>query len=123
MNQYSETQKPMHQDKFFTHTTFDNTGKAMFLRSFGFMNNGEDIGGSIRNSRHLNRYLVVAGYYIWFHRLFVANPVLTWLGLLPMGHLFTVSKVALEWRKANPDARFDIVAHWLREQKKPPQTS
>jgi hypothetical protein len=113
-------QKPMHLDKFFTYTAFDNAGEAVFSESFGFISKGEDIGGSIQNSRSLNRYLAVAGYYLWFHRIFVANPVITWLGLFPMGHLFNVSKAALEKRKANPDSRFDIVAHWLREQQSHP---
>lgn len=120
MNQYSETQKPMHLDKFFTYTAFDNAGEAVFSKSFGFITKGEDISGSIRNSRLLNRYLAVAGYYLWFHRFFVANPVITWLGFLPMGHLFHFSKTVLEERKMNPDSRFDIVAHWLREQQNHP---
>lgn len=114
MDIYSEKHQPMHLDKFLTYTAFDNAGEAVFSNSFGFISRGEDVGQSIKNSRSLNRYMAVAGYYIWFHRLFVANPVITWLGLLPMGHLFTASKAALKQRRANPDARFDIVAHWLK---------
>ncbi|KAL9075851.1 MAG: hypothetical protein Q9157_003841 [Trypethelium eluteriae] len=124
MDRYSQTQEPMHLDKFFTYTAFDNAGEAVFSRSFGFISEGRDISGSIKNSRSLNRYLAIAGYYVWLHRIFCANPLITWSGLLPMGHLFKTSKAALEKRLANPAARFDMIAHWLKaHQENPDQLS
>ena len=81
---------------------------------------GKDVGGAIANSRSLNCYMGIAGYYLWFHRLFVANPLITWSGLLPMGHLFHTAKTALEARQKDPDARFDIVAHWFRTHRENP---
>ncbi|RYP74436.1 hypothetical protein DL769_004013 [Monosporascus sp. CRB-8-3] len=38
-----------------------------------------------------------------------------------MGRLFNTSKAALEKRKQDPDARFDIVAHWLRTHEQTPE--
>ncbi|KJK74761.1 hypothetical protein H634G_10073 [Metarhizium anisopliae BRIP 53293] len=114
MDEYSKTHEPTHLDKFFSYVTFDNAGDAIFSRSFGFTKAGQDIGGSIANSRSLNCYMAIAGYHVWIHRLFVANPIITWSGLLPMGHLFKTSMEALRQRKKDPDARFDIVAHWLK---------
>ncbi|EFY94948.2 cytochrome P450 [Metarhizium robertsii] len=114
MDKYAKTHEPTHLDKFFSYVTFDNAGDAIFSRSFGFTKAGQDIGGSIANSRSLNCYMAIAGYHVWIHRLFVANPIITWSGLLPMGHLFKTSMEALRQRKKDPDARFDIVAHWLK---------
>jgi hypothetical protein len=120
MDKHAETHEPMHLDKFFSYTTFDNAGEAIFSRSFGFIKAGKDVGGSIANSRSLNQYMGIAGYYFWIHRLLVANPVITWSGLLPMGHLFNKSMDALRQRKTDPDARFDIVAHWLKTHQEHP---
>jgi cytochrome P450 len=120
MDRFAQQHEPMHLDKFFSYTTFDNAGEAIFSKSFGFIRAGKDLGGSIANSRTLNRYVGIAGYYVWIHRLFVANPVITWSGLLPMGHLFKTSMEALKQRKAAPDARFDIAAHWLKTHQENP---
>ncbi|KAK7915176.1 hypothetical protein PG985_012879 [Apiospora marii] len=114
MDRHAEAHEPMHLDKFFTYTTFDNAGEAIFSKSLGFIQAGHDVSGSIANSRSLTRYMGIAGYYVWLLRLVVANPLITTLGLLPMGHLFRTSMEALHERKANPDSRFDMVAHWLR---------
>lgn len=114
MDQYAETHEPMHLDKFFSYTAFDNAGEAIFSRSFGFIEKGQDLGGSIANTRRLTRYMGIAGYYVWLQRLLVANPISTALNLFPMGHMFNTAMDALRQRKADPDARFDMVAHWLR---------
>ncbi|KAK8075697.1 hypothetical protein PG997_010360 [Apiospora hydei] len=114
MDKYAEAHEPMHLGKFFTYTEFDNAGEAIFSRSLGFIKAGHDVSGSVANSRSLNRYMGIAGYYVWLLRLVVANPLITSLGLLPMGHLFRTSMEALHQRKADPDSRFDMVAHWLR---------
>ncbi len=122
MDKYAQAHQPMHSDKYFTYVTFDNLGEAVFAQPFGFITKGEDIGGSIKNSRSLNCYMEIAGYYIWFHRLFVSNPIITWSGLLPMGHLFKTSKEALQKRRQDPDTRYDIVAHWLKIHQETPET-
>ncbi|KAF2728578.1 benzoate 4-monooxygenase cytochrome P450 [Polyplosphaeria fusca] len=120
MDAHAAEHRPMHLDKFFSYTAFDNAGEAVFSQSFGFIAKGEDIDGSIENSRYLNRYLGIAGYFYWLHVLLVANPIMTWLGIMPIGHVFRTSKTALQKRRADPDARFDIIAHWLRTQKQAP---
>jgi len=120
MNIHAQEHRPMHLDKFFSYTAFDNAGEAVFSQSFGFLEKGVDIGGSIQNGRYLNRYLGIAGYMYWLHVLLVANPVMTWLGILPLGHVFHTSKAALEKRRKDPEARFDIIAHWFKTQKQQP---
>lgn len=124
MDTHAAAHEPMHLDKFFSYTTFDNAGEALFSRSFSFIEQGRDVGGAIANTRSLKRYMGIAGYYVWVQRLLVANPVITSLNLLPMGHLFNMAMEALRQRKADPDARFDIVAQWLRtHQESPAQLS
>lgn len=115
MDVHSETGTPMDLDEYFTYTAFGNAGEAIFSNPFGFISKAEDIGGSIRNSRLLNRYLAIAGYYIWFHRLFIANPVITWLGLLPMGHLFNVAQGRLEERRRDPGSHSDMLTLWMKQ--------
>ncbi|KAG8159739.1 hypothetical protein KVR01_010376 [Diaporthe batatas] len=120
LNKFSETKEPMHLDKYFSYTAFDNAGEAIFSRSFGFIKEGEDVGGSIANTRSLARHMGIAGYYVWILRLLVANPIITSSKLLPMGHMFNVAMETLRQRKTDPDARFDIIAHWLRTHQESP---
>lgn len=61
----------------------------------------------------LEMYIAFVGYLQWLHVIF-ANPFVTWLGVLPMGHLFDTTMTALQERQKNPDARPDLVSHWFR---------
>ncbi|RYP56588.1 hypothetical protein DL769_009907 [Monosporascus sp. CRB-8-3] len=130
MDKYSEDKKPMdlagavrpyysmadlemHIDKFFSYTAFDITGEVLFSKPFGFLEKGEDVRNSIAVTMILETYVTFIGYFQWIHRLF-ANPFTTWLGILPMGHVFDTTMAALDKRQKNPDARFDLAAHWFR---------
>ncbi|KAI0023368.1 cytochrome P450 [Xylariomycetidae sp. FL0641] len=114
MDTHAETRRPMHLDKFFSYTALDIAGEAMFSRSFGFTAQGRDIGNHIRLGWKLNRYAAMAGYFFWLHVLLLANPLMTWTGLLSQGHVLKTLNLALKSRTENPDARFDILAHWLK---------
>lgn len=61
----------------------------------------------------LEIYIAFVGYLQWLHVIF-ANPFVTWLGVLPMGHLFDTTMTALKERAENPDARPDLAGHWFR---------
>ncbi|RYP51953.1 hypothetical protein DL768_002829 [Monosporascus sp. mg162] len=113
MDKYSEDKKPMDLDKFFSYTAFDITGEVLFSKPFGFLEKGEDVRNSIAVTMLLETYVTFIGYFQWIHRLF-ANPFTTWLGILPMGHVFDTTMAALDKRQKNPDARFDLAAHWFR---------
>lgn len=58
-------------------------------------------------------YIAFVGYLQWLHIIF-ANPFITWLGILPMGHLFDTTMSSLKERQKNPDARADLAGHWFR---------
>ena len=113
MDRYADNERPMNLDEFFTFVAFDITGEVVFSKPFGFMDRGEDVNHSIAMNVGLEVYISFVGYMQWLHRLF-ANPLTTWLGILPMGHLFDTTMAALAERRKNPDARADLAAHWFR---------
>ncbi|KAI1846989.1 hypothetical protein JX265_006814 [Neoarthrinium moseri] len=113
MDKYANEQKPMDLDKFFTYVAFDITGEVVFSKPFGFIEKGEDVRGSIAMNLGMEIYIAFAGYFQWVHRLF-ANPVTTWLAILPMGHLFDTTMTALNERQKDPEASNDLAAHWFK---------
>ncbi|EMR65517.1 putative ras family gtpase protein [Eutypa lata UCREL1] len=100
-------------DKFFTYTAFDITGEVIFSQPFGFLEKGEDLHGSIAMVWGVEAYITFVGYFQWIHRL-LSNPFTTWLGILPMGHIYDTTMAALSERQKNSDARFDLAAHWFQ---------
>ncbi|WXC50872.1 hypothetical protein QX201_010574 [Fusarium graminearum] len=77
MNRNANDKKPIHLDKFISYTTFDVIGEIVFSKQFGFLEQGIDIGGAIRNSLALNAYVAVAGYFRWIN---------IYLSLIPCQH-------------------------------------
>lgn len=120
MDRYAAQKKPMDLCEYLTYTTLDNTGEVIFSQPFGLIKEGRDIGNAIKNNLTLNPLVAAAGFFIWAYVALVANPVITWTGLLPMGHLFDTTAAAMKKRKENPDARFDIAAHWFKTQRDNP---
>lgn len=113
MDKYAENQQPMELDKFFTFTAFDVVGEVVFSKQFGFLRSGTDIGDAISNSLALNAFAAIGGF-LQPANLLVANPLVTRLQVMPMGHLFNTTLRAITSRQRNQDARFDIAAHWFR---------
>ncbi|CAF3598247.1 hypothetical protein HG531_012106 [Fusarium graminearum] len=79
-----------------------------------------NIGGAIRNSLALNAYVAVAGYFRWINVLLVANPLVTWMGIMPMGHLFNTTAAVLANREKNHDVRYDAVSYWFNQHSQHP---
>ncbi|ROW09024.1 hypothetical protein VMCG_02856 [Cytospora schulzeri] len=113
LDRHADERRPINLDRFFTYATFDVVGEVIFSKGFGFLREGKDIRGAIANSLVHNQYLAVGGYMPWLQVL-VSNPFVTWLNVLPFGHILDTTQGAIEQRKQNPEARFDAVAHWLR---------
>ncbi|KAH8666925.1 cytochrome P450 [Xylariales sp. PMI_506] len=120
MDSYAVDKKPMKLCEFFSYATFDVVGEIAFSQQFGFLEKGQDIGNAIANSLALNAYVAVAGYFRWVHIVLLANPIVTWLGLLPMGHLFNTAQAAVKARDNNQDAHFDALAHWYKQHRDHP---
>lgn len=113
LDQHADERRPIDLDRFFTYTTFDVVGEVIFSKSFGFLREGRDIGGAIANSLAHNIHVAVGGYMQWLQAL-LSNPFVTWLDILPFGHIIDTAKSAIEERRKTSDARFDAVAHWFR---------
>ncbi|KAH8653524.1 cytochrome P450 [Xylariales sp. PMI_506] len=113
MDKAAKSGAPMELDKFLSYTSFDVIGEILFSRTFGFIEKGEDIAGSIRTTLALEAYGMPVSQFRWA-QLALGNPLVTDLGLSPGSMLMDTALAALKERHKNPDARFDIVAHWFR---------
>ncbi|KAL1961169.1 hypothetical protein VTO42DRAFT_3114 [Malbranchea cinnamomea] len=113
LDKFAESGKPIDLDKYFTFTTSDIVGEAVFSKQFGFLREGRDIDNAIAKSHPQAAYVSIAGFFRWFHVLFLSNPVITWLNITPWGHLINTAMRAIKERQENPDARVDALAHWF----------
>lgn len=111
MDQFATSGAPMDLDQHITFLTFDLLGEILFSKPFGYTEAGSDIQGSIAtNVKLISVHAVVCHFRSL--QLLALNPLTA--KLMPWGHLFNTAFAALRERRANPDARFDVVAHWLR---------
>ena len=120
LDTYSRTREPMDLSKFISYATFDVIGQIAFSQPFGFLAQGKDINNAISNSLALNAYVAVAGYFRWLNVALLANPVVTWLSIMPMGHLFDTTAAVLADRAHSPDKRFDAVQYWFKQRDQHP---
>lgn len=111
MDAFALSGKPADLDRYLTFLTFDLLGETIFSKPFGYVAAGKDIGGSIATNLQLVGIHALVSHFRWI-QLVALNPLTA--TLLPWGHLFNTAFAALAARRANPDARFDVVAHWLR---------
>lgn len=105
---------------YISFATFDVIGEVVFSKQFGFLEQGKDIGNAIGNSLALNAYVAVAGYFRWLNIALLANPVMTWLSIMPMGHLFDTTKALVTDREKNMNTRFDAVQYWFKQHEQHP---
>ncbi|KAF2443446.1 cytochrome P450 [Karstenula rhodostoma CBS 690.94] len=120
LDRYADEKKPMDLDKFISYATFDVIGEIVFSKQFGFLERGKDVGKAIENSLALNAYVAVAGYFRWINIMLLANPVVTWLSIMPMGHLFDTTKAVLADREKNFNTRHDAIQYWFKQHEQHP---
>jgi cytochrome P450 len=113
MSRYADSGEPMELDKFLTYTAFDGVGEILFSKPFGFIDKGQDIENGIATNLALEAIGTPISQFRWA-QIMLANPLVTWLGLSPGSMLQWYTLKALAERQANPDARFDLAAHWFR---------
>lgn len=121
LDTYAKDAKLMDLNKYISFATFGVIGELTFSKSFGFLQQGEDIGNAISNSLALNAYVAVAGYFRWINIALLANPLITWLSILPMGHLFNTTRSVLQEREQNMNVRFDAVQYWFKQNERFPE--
>lgn len=119
MDKFAQSKAPVDLDRFFNYATLDVVGEVLFSKSFGFIDVGKDIKGAIAGTKTANGFGAVLAYFPWLH-LLVANPLVTWLNILPYGHLFDRANAAVRDRENNSDSRFDMLAFWMKRQREYP---
>lgn len=120
MDRFGTEKKPMHLNEFFKYLTYDFIGEMLFSKQFGFLQTGTDIDNSVAAASAMNVYAAIAGHFYWIHSILIANPLT--MSLLPMGYIHNTTMKALDERRSNMDARYDMVAHWLRAHEKEPHS-
>jgi len=121
LDELAASGKPVEFENWFNYMAFDIVGEVAFSHTFGFLEQGKDVGGAIANSRVLTIYIAVMGYFQWLHRLTLGNPLVEKWGLTPSQHIFDTSKRAVLSRQKNPDVRFDMMEQWLQTRKLYPE--
>ena len=96
------------------------TGEVMFSKRFGFLDQGQDIGNSIKNNFFLALYLTLTVYAQWLHTTILGNPLLRWLDFHPKEYTFNTTLKAIAARKENPETRADMMEQWMRQQARHP---
>ncbi|KAK7750867.1 hypothetical protein SLS62_007266 [Diatrype stigma] len=113
MDEYSKSGKPMQLNIFLRFLAFDILGDVIFSKQFGLTRAGKDIHNALATITAMGSS-VVLGHYSFWRNLFLMNPVNTWLQILPIGYIYDTVIKAISERQRNPDARFDVVAHWFK---------
>ncbi|KAK4185788.1 benzoate 4-monooxygenase cytochrome P450 [Podospora australis] len=116
LDRFAASGEKIDLDKFFTFCTSDVIGEIIFSKPFGFLREGRDIDNTIANSHPQAAYVSIAGFFRWFHVMFLSNRFITWLGITPWGHLISTAMAAIAERQQKKDdlEKFDALAHWLR---------
>jgi cytochrome P450 len=106
--------RPMDLDHFFTYTAADITGEVLFSKPFGFLSEGKDIEDTLSRSHGIVGIGTVAGYFPWANKL-VANPFVTWTGILPFRLIFETAMKAISDRQGRADdMNNDVLTQWFQ---------
>lgn len=116
----SKRKEPFELGLWLHFLTWDINGEMMFSRRFGFLDQGKDIGNSIKNNFGLALYVTLTAYAHWFHTLFLGKPILRWLDFHPKEHTFNTTLRAVAARKENPETRVDMMEQWMEQQRRHP---
>ena len=119
LNEYSHTQRPMDLGLFLRFSAVDIVADAVLSENFGLTKRGKDVQGIMKTLDLASLFLFI-GHYGWASNLFVTNPFMTWLDILPLGAVFHTAMNAIEERAKSSDddddddARCDVASHWLK---------
>lgn len=108
--------------------SFDTIGNIAFSSTFGFLEQGCDVGGSIKAINGLARYSGVIGQLPFLHDLLLGNPILRHLPLLASDGLAIIKTAldAIEKRKPfvndKTSEKTDILHHLIASHLKLPDS-
>lgn len=120
LNELSRQKKPFELGLWLHLLTWDIMGEVMFSTRFGFLDQGRDIGISIKDNFGLALYVTSTAYAQWLHALLLGNPILRRLDFQPKEHTFNTTLTAIAARKKNTEARADMMEQWMGQQARYP---
>ena len=120
LDEFSQHRKPLELGTWLHFLTYDILGEIVFSSRFGFLDEGKDVGRSIKNNFYLALYVSCAVYMQWLHSILLGNPILRWLDFQPNEHTFNTAVKSIKKRTADTVPRTDMMEHWLvRHENKP----
>ena len=120
LDELSEKEEPVEIGLWLQFLAWDILGEVMFSTRFGFLDQGRDIGNSIKNNFGLAVYVTLMAYAQWIHAVFLGNPILRWLDFQPNEHTFNIALEAIAAREKNTEARADMMGQWMAQQARHP---
>ena len=120
LSQKKNKKEPFELGLWLHFLTWDVMGEVMFSARFGFLDQGKDIGNSIKNNFGLAVYVTSTAYAQWLHALLLGNPILRWLDFQPKEHTFNTTLKAVAARKKDAEARVDMMEQWMGQQARHP---
>ena len=113
--------EPFELSRWLLFLTYDLMGEILFSSRFGFLDQGRDVGDSIKNNFFLSVYVTSMVYMQWLHSLLLGSPLLRWIDFQPNEHTYTTAVKSLAARKAHSMPRFDMTQHWLEQHQNHPE--
>lgn len=120
LDELSQQKQPFDFGLWLHFLTWDINGDIMFSKRFGFLDQGKDVGNSIKNNFALALYITTSSYAPWLHAIFLGNPMLRWLDFHPKEHTLNTTVKAVAARKENTEARVDMMEQWKEQQRRHP---
>lgn len=121
LDQLNSLDKPVRFEEWFNYLAFDILGEALFSQSFGFLNAGKDIGGTVANNVFLRLYFSILDHFPWAHNYLLANPMIERFSMMPPMHVFDTCVAVLDARSKNDEVRKDMLEQWKDQLKKHPE--
>ncbi|KAL8831513.1 MAG: hypothetical protein Q9191_000822 [Dirinaria sp. TL-2023a] len=113
--------EPVELSQWLFFLTHDLLGEILFSNRFGFLDQGRDVGDSIKNNFFLSVYITSIVYIQWLHFLTLGSPLLRWIDFQPNEHTYTTAVKSIEARRASSTPRVDMMQHWLEQRQKYPE--
>ena len=113
--------EPVELSQWLFFLTHDLLGEILFSSRFGFLDQGRDVGDSIKNNFFLSVYITSIVYMQWLHAVLLGSPLLRWMDFQPNEHTYTTAVRSIEARKVSSTPRVDMMQHWLEQRQKYPE--
>ncbi len=94
---------------------WDLLGEAMLSSRFAFLDQGKDVGGSMKNTFSLDVYVTSMVYMQWLHSILLGNPIFRWMDFQPSEHTYNTAVQCIASRKQHEEPKSDMMENWMRQ--------